>query len=102
MVKDVVRIERFVSNGHANFGAVVALTNDSWFWRKPASAATTGASEFRVHEGASLRGHRAWNSGAGPGTRRAREEALSLAESYHLRWADYCQVHRSTFSSPAT
>jgi hypothetical protein len=90
-VKDVTRVEVVAQNFPRTRGYVVALTNDSTYWRVPTVQRPTIDSSFRLHEGARLFGDVGWASGAG-GTTRGRERPHSLRGTYDLRWRDYSRV----------
>ena len=85
-VKDIARVERFIATRTGWDGLVLLWTNDDLDWRVPTHFRATGADAFRVHEGATLTGERAWGPQAGPGTRRGREKLLSLGGNYKLGW----------------
>ncbi|OJX68304.1 MAG: hypothetical protein BGO95_00925 [Micrococcales bacterium 73-13] len=88
IVKDIVRVERFVAlraGGHAN-GAVVVLTNDPAYWT---SMPETNANDraFRVGDGDTL------EPGVHDFTRSTAStrglDALTLTGRYNLHWTDY-------------
>lgn len=54
VVKDIVRVERFVARRPGSNGAVVCLANDSSYWRAPGHGRETNARAFRIHEGTVL------------------------------------------------
>lgn len=88
VVKDIARVERFVSLRPGWNGFAITLTNDAMYWREPAFPRATVDRQFRIHEGVVLAGERSWE-GAGPGTMRGRAEAIQLAGTYPLSWSDY-------------
>ncbi len=88
VIKDIHRVERFTSVRPGWSGVVVALTNDSAYWRPRAEQRGTNADAFRLGEGTLLEGSRAWGPNTG-GTSRGREAALELRGSYPLTWIDY-------------
>jgi hypothetical protein len=91
-VRDIERVESVVRGQPGVAGAVIALTNDSSYWRPPKDTRLTIDSAFRIHEGATLGGDLAWGEGAGPGTTRGRERVHSLAGRYKVEWHDYSSV----------
>jgi hypothetical protein len=101
VVKDIHRVERFITGRTGADGAVVVLSNDASYWRPGAGDKDTNAAAFRLGEGTVLFGTRAWEPRTGAGTRKGREEALDLLGRYETRWADYSVVpgaaNRSTF-----
>jgi hypothetical protein len=92
VVKDVVRVEKFVDLMPGSNGAVVCLANDPSFWRTPTHGRDTNASAFRIYDGVRLEGPRAWGPNTGAGTSRNREEVLELRGAYDLRWRDYSTI----------
>lgn len=88
VVKDIERVERFISGNDGADGAVVVLTNDSAYWRAPKAVDTANAAAFRLGEGVVLSGRRAWGPNTG-GTSKGREKVLDLVGRYELHWADY-------------
>lgn len=87
--KDVARLERVVAAGAADSGFLVVLTNDSLYWRPPARPGA-GYDAFRLFDGRSV-GPAAleWGAGAGPGTRKGREEPIRISGRYELAWSNY-------------
>lgn len=92
VVKDLERVERFVTARPGWAGHVIVLTNDSLHWRPPTHGRQTIADSFRIHEGAKVEGVRRWGEGAGAGTTRGRQSDLILIGQYTARWADYSDV----------
>lgn len=88
VVKDIHRVEHFLVGRPGADGAVIVLTNDASYWRPGASERDTNAAAFRLGEGAVLHGTRAWGPRTGAGTRRGREQDLSLYGRYEMRWTD--------------
>ena len=86
VVKDVERVERFVTDRPGWAGLVIAMTNASAYWRAPTPGRATNADAFRIFEGAVLAGERRWGPNPG-GTSRGRETPLTLHGTYELRWA---------------
>src|SRR4051812_39593274 len=78
VVKDIVRVERFVGCRPRTNGAVVCLSNDSLYWRAPSHGRATNADAFRLHEGVVLSGSRAWGPLTGAGSSKGRTEPLVL------------------------
>lgn len=91
VVKDVVRVEKLVASGFADAGWIIALTNDSGYWR-PGSKRDPIDAMFRIHEGAQLAGSMQWSALAGPGTTRGRDEPLVLENVYSCGWRDYSSI----------
>lgn len=95
VVKDIVRVEKFVAAMPGSNGAVVCVGNDPSYWVAPSHGRVTNADAFRLHEGTVLHGARVWGPRTGAGTSRGREEPLVLTGTYRMAWADY-----STLPSP--
>jgi hypothetical protein len=55
VIKDIVRVERITSEVSGTRGYIVALTNDSSYWKQSLRADTVDAA-FRLHEGGYSRG----------------------------------------------
>lgn len=91
VIKDIHRVERFVSARPRWAGLVIALTNDAGYWRAPTHGRVTNADAFRLYEGSLLNGSRAWRPYTG-GAPRGREAAIELRGSYPLTWTDYSSL----------
>ncbi|MGB3185154.1 MAG: hypothetical protein WBG36_04525 [Ornithinimicrobium sp.] len=92
VVKDIFRVEHFVMTGLADAGAVLVVSNDPAYWVDPAHGRVTGAAAFRLYDGSSLTGERAWGERSGPGTRKGREDAIPLHGNHRLRWRDFSSL----------
>jgi len=91
-LKDVERIEYFISSGLATQGAVILLTNDPVYWRpRPPGAKITNAHQFRIHEDLVISGERSWGPATG-GANRGRESAIPIFGEYSTKWEDYSQI----------
>lgn len=91
-VKDIARIEQMIAAHYAHSGVVLALSNDSWYWRAPSRTGITNAHAFRLHDGSVLSGSRAWGPKTGAGTKNGREAPLDLSGTYTLKWRDYSDL----------
>jgi len=90
-IKDIRRLEE-ISEAHPGaVGYAVLLTNESSYWRPPASGNTVDAA-FRLHDGRVLSGDVAWGSCASAGTMKSREKAISLRAAYPLEWCDFSSL----------
>ncbi len=94
-IKDITRLERFVSDGVADVGWAVALSNDQGYWRQGSKLDPVDAM-FRIHEARVLEGALSWGALAGAGTTRKREEPLVLRGTYSCGWRDYSMIPRAT------
>ena len=92
ILKDLVRVERLVAAGLADRGIVVALTNDSTYWRGPGRGTSPNYADLRLMEGRALDGTMAWGPATGAGTMRGREAPIELRGNYVCDWTDYSLV----------
>ena len=91
-IRDLERVESVARTQPGVKGYVLALSNDSSYWRVPMDSTATIDTAFRLHEGSTLSGRLAWSASAGAGTTRGREMAHVLHGTYSLHWADYSRV----------
>ena len=94
-LKDIERLENIVSIHDNVKGYAIILTNDSAYWKSPATE--TIDAEFRIHEGRILNGELAWGTEVGAGTMRGREKPIKLTGTYKLSWKDYSQVSSTSY-----
>lgn len=92
VVKDVVRVEKFIAGRAGAEGAVIVLANDPSYWRPAKLNDASNAAAFRVSEGVLLTGSRAWGLNTGSGTMKGRVDVLEVAGRYDLQWADYSRL----------
>lgn len=92
VVKDVVRVEKFIGGLPGADGDGVVLANDPSYWRPAKMNDTSNAAAFRVSEGVVLNESRAWGPNTGPGTMKGRGEALAVGGRYEMRWGDYSRL----------
>ena len=86
---DIQRLEHMRSgDGVCKAGYAVLLTNDSSYWKVPATENPVDAA-FRIHEGRDVSGELAWAGHASPGTMRGRETPIRLRRSYRLSWQEF-------------
>ena len=90
-LKDIQRLEELRTLPNAQAGYAVLLTNDPSYWKHPSHPATVDAA-FRLHEGRTITGKRAWSERTGAGTTKHREAPIRLNGSYDLQWQDYADV----------
>jgi hypothetical protein len=95
VVKDITRLERFVTGKPGWNGVFLAITNDPLYWRPVTHGRPTNADAFRVYEGVTLTGSRAWGLNTGAGTMKNRTDPIALAGNYQLAWRDYSRVSGS-------
>ncbi|WP_188836388.1 hypothetical protein [Flexivirga endophytica] len=94
IVKDIVRVERFVAARPSWSGLVIVLTNEASYWRPRTHGRATNADAFRISEGTLLAGQRGWGPRTG-GTAKGHEAPLQLAGEYALEWTDYSRLDSS-------
>lgn len=92
VVKDIVRVEKFVAIRPGSDGAVITLTNDASYWKPGAGLKDTNAAAFRLGEDTILTGVRDWGPNVGAGSRKGRELPHALTGSHTLRWRDYSSL----------
>lgn len=82
---DLERLETLVEDGVCDRGVAVVLTNNALLWdNRP-----TGANydEFKLYDGRTIGGQRAWPEGAS--VSRGRSQPLELTDDYTLDWRPY-------------
>lgn len=94
-LKDVVRLEKFVSNYDHAKGIAIFLTNDRGYWQK-ASNGNTVDNAFRIFEDRVITGNLNWDDRASAGTKRGRENDLVIKEKYTLKWKNYSNIEKGT------
>lgn len=90
-IKDVQRLEHLVESRGATAGYAILLSNDSAYWARPRDPAPVDAA-FRLTTGRTLTGTLGWDVRASAGTRRSREEHLTLNGRYTVSWNDYSRI----------
>ena len=88
-LRDLQRLETVVATENSMVGYAILLTNDRTYWTPTRKTdAVDGA--FRLHQGRAIpSGELAWSTGASDGTKRGREDPITLRGHYELRWVDY-------------
>ena len=78
-IKDLVRLERYVSSTENTTGYAILLTNDDLYWRE--STRDVKSAAFFLHEGRTLDSDvtLAWHESTGDGTKRAGPNRSSCA-----------------------
>jgi len=91
-VKDIVRLERYVASEDGTTGYAILLTNDDLYWKESVRGVNSAA--FFLHEGRTLEsdGALTWHERTGSGTKKNREEPLSLRARYKIGWKDYSTI----------
>jgi hypothetical protein len=96
-LKDIVRLERLVSESVVDAGCAVLLTNVAGMWSPGMSGRPTAYDAFRLHEGRTVSGSLDWGPTAGPGTKTGRVDPIALDGTYELRWRPFSTVGAATF-----
>lgn len=73
-------------------GIAIFLTNDSAYYLNRIRNQEANDFEFRIHEGSRLSGILNWNEKTGSGTKKNREEGISLLNEYEIRWHNYSSL----------
>ncbi len=91
-IKDVARLERYVSSTENTVGCALFLTNDDLYWK--ASPRGINSAAFFLHEGRELddRNPLAWHERTGEGTMRGRTESFRLGGNYSINWKHYSSI----------
>lgn len=88
VLKDLVRLEKMVTEGVVDEGLLIFLTNDSSYYSINENVDAIDR-KFRIHEGKEIHGTLSWGEQTGKGTMKGREEALSLKGNYTMNWHSY-------------
>ena len=84
--KDVARVERLISQGHAQRGYVLTVGSDYNYWRPGGEQNIDG--EFLMYEGRAAAGTLRWSSRS-----KERKSPIELMGRHTTHWADYSKVH---------
>jgi len=95
-LKDVERLEGFVSQNLGTIGYSILLTNDSAYWN-PSNRDLPIDSEFRLTEGRKVVGTLRWGEHAGKGTTKGIEAPISIAGAYDCRWKEYSEFQQGEY-----
>ncbi len=98
VLKDLGRMEQFLTDKPIASAAVLVLSNDPSYWTGPQSDSTCDA-DFALREGRTVTGVLDWADHASPGTKRGRETPIVLKRTYTMRWRDYSQVDGARFGA---
>lgn len=91
VLKDVVRMERFVRMNQDSAAGVVVISNADGMWRGPYKNNTKDA-EFSLREGREVSGKLKWAADTGEGTMKDREDGIDLAGCYYMKWCNYSKI----------
>ncbi len=90
-IKDITRLEHYVSDRPHAIGYAILLTNDQSYWTQSQKQDSVDAA-FRLHEGRVVQGQATWDGRAATGTTSGRSEPLLLRGSYPIAWRDYSSL----------
>ena len=88
VVKDIVRVEKFIAGRDGADGTVIVLANDASYCRPTKPDDASNAAAFRVSDGVVLSGSRAW----GHVRVKGRIDALDILGRYEMHWSDYARL----------
>ena len=91
VLKDVGRMEQFLTARSTASAAVLVLSNDPSYWSGPKGENTCDAA-FALREGRTVTGQLDWADHAGPGTKRGREATIVLKGAYAMNWRAYSRI----------
>lgn len=94
-IKDLVRIEKFISEHNNSAGIVIFMTNDPGYWKQVMTRDTVDRA-FRLTEERILEGQLSWGKLASKGTIKGRKNELILNKNYLIKWNDYSQLENSS------
>lgn len=89
--KDLNRVEKYVQSDKQRRGFAIFLTNDSAYWKAPARSGHA-YSEFAMNENREISGSLEWGETVSAGTRRGRDETITILHQYRLQWRAYSSV----------
>ncbi|MBX3047259.1 MAG: hypothetical protein KF698_09705 [Anaerolineales bacterium] len=95
VIKDIWRIEQFLSNKQIDRGFVVFLTNDSLYWRESNNPDAIDAN-FKLHQGKVLFGSLSWADRVGVGTLQGNAREILLKGNYTCYWLDYAKLDETS------
>lgn len=91
--KDIQRLEAVVSEQPNIICYAIFLSNDTAYWNEPRKDQPADLN-FRIHHGKTLSGELKWGSHASQGTKRGREDSISIKGTYDLAWKQFSQRFR--------
>ncbi|MBA4291522.1 hypothetical protein C0431_00980 [bacterium] len=97
-IKDISRLENAIGSGQISRGYFILLTNEPAVWSRPIREGHAD-DEFKLHENEILGGVRTWGPAAGPGTRKNREDTLTLTGEYQCHWSPFSLIQGEKFGT---
>ena len=89
---DIERLELVSSEIKDVIPFAIILTNDSAYWSNQGIKNTVD-SDFRLYNGRNLTGQLKWGSQASEGTKKNREQPITLRHNYHVSWKRFSQLN---------
>lgn len=92
-LKDIQRVESLMKSPKFEKGYTIFLTNDLGYLKEPNPNA--GYKEFSIHDGRKINEECSlnWGESSGKGTRKGREDPITLKFDYHFKWKDYSNLN---------
>ena len=90
-LKDISRVESFVSCTDSAFGYAIMLSNDKRYWTQRRGINPIDA-DFQLLDDRILSGQLAWAAHAGVGSTKGRESPLDFRRSYQIKWLPYSEI----------
>jgi len=97
-IKDIQRLEQVAGEQRKFIGYAILLTNDSAYWIKTANRNTVDA-DFRLDDGRTLEGVLDWGANASDGTKRNREQPLTLRNKYSVKWENFSHPSPASYGT---
>jgi hypothetical protein len=93
-IKDIERLEELVRENKLKQGFVIFLTNNDYYLNKCAG----NACQFSLEDEKEITGKLDWGKDTGKGTKKGRENVLSLNGNYKIKWINSPNfIEKSTF-----
>jgi hypothetical protein len=96
LLSDLQRIEGLLESSRLDYGFTLFLTNDAGYWRDSGHRNRVDE-EFRIREGRTISGGFTWADHASDGTKRGREDPISISGDYTTSWSNYSKIKENSF-----
>ncbi len=90
-LRDLQRLEEYVTGKPNALGYAIFLTNDSLYWN-PGRNHSTVCDDFRITEGRRISGKLDWGINAALGTKKGMESPIVLKGVYECNWWEYSHI----------
>jgi hypothetical protein len=97
-LKDVARLERYVTSVQNSIGYAIFLSNDTLYWKEPRKGITS--EEFSIHDTRKIHSEAemCWAAHTGPGSMgKTHVEPVTCKFSYSCSWSNYSNVNGNQF-----